>query len=76
MQPKDYCTLWPDFIGDIWIGGCCRVHDYAYEQGLPRLEADYALGQCVSDLGLPVIGVLMAVATAICGKFFYRPRKK
>lgn len=71
---SDYCTLWLDYIGEVYIGGCCKVHDLAYEKGLPRLQADWDLYACVDDLGLPVTAAAMLAATATFGWIFYRKR--
>jgi len=68
----DYCTLWPDRLFGVDYSQCCLQHDLAYLAGLPRIEADLALGLCVAESGLPIIGVLMALATMAFGWFFYR----
>lgn len=73
---KDYCTLWPDWIGDIWIGGCCKAHDYAYFNGLPRLEADRELEACVTNLGLPLTGLIMGLAVTLLGFPFWLRAKR
>lgn len=71
----DYCTLWFEYIGDIYIGGCCKAHDAAYEQGITRLEADWQLYSCVRDLDAPMAAAAMFAATAAFGWYFYRKRK-
>lgn len=30
MNIKNWCTGVPEFIGDIYIGYCCELHDKAY----------------------------------------------
>ena len=72
----NYCTLWPEWIGDVYIGGCCKAHDLAYDIGLDRIASDIALGQCVEGLGLPITGIAMTIATAVFGVFFYKKRKR
>ena len=72
----DYCTHWFEWIGEVYIGHCCKAHDLAYELGNPRLEADFMLVQCVWDLGLPVIGVLMGLAVMPLGWMYYKPKLK
>ena len=72
----DYCTLWPEWIGDVYIGGCCKVHDLAYENSLDRIASDIALGRCVEDLGAPFTGLVMTIATAAVGWIFHKKRKR
>ena len=73
---KDYCTFWPDWLGDVYIGGCCKAHDLAYANGEPRIPADILLGQCVEDLGLPAWGSLMSIAVMALGWIFYPKRHR
>lgn len=42
-KTKDYCTLSPDSIFGVYIGDCCRIHDYhyqKYDKELTRKQAD------------------------------------
>lgn len=73
---KDYCTFWFENIGNIYIGGCCRAHDYAYEKGLPRFQADIDLGTCVADLGAPLIGFGMSIVVMLVGWTRYKKGKQ
>lgn len=68
---KDYCTFWPDNLFEIDWSTCCKVHDIAYEFGLPRLDADWQLGLCVANLGAPIMGALMTVGVFIFGWVAY-----
>jgi hypothetical protein len=67
-----YCTLWWD---GVW-GKCCEIHDLAYSVGLDKLQADIDLGLCVAQTGNIGIGILMFIAVAIFGVFFYPWSKK
>lgn len=71
----DHCTLWPDRLLGVDYSQCCLRHDLAYWSGLPRIEADLALGLCVAQAGLPAMGALMAAATMAFGWLFYKKAK-
>lgn len=68
----DHCTFWPDKLFGVDYSQCCYAHDVAYAMQLPKLTADFELGLCVAQSGLPALGALMAVGTAIFGGRFYR----
>lgn len=73
----DYCTLWPDWIGQVYIGVCCAAHDAAYRAGENRLLADRELAECVGGLGgiaLKFVGFCMGFAVTWAGWLFYRRR--
>ena len=73
--PKDHCTGWFEWIGDTYIGGCCKLHDQAYEIGLPRLQSDWDLGTCVSELGLEGVGTIMMLTVMAIGWTRYKRKK-
>ena len=69
----DYCTLWPDWVGDIYIGACCAKHDQDFETGVPFEIANMALKVCVERLDLPGLAALMFIGVSSwVGRIFYR----
>lgn len=56
----DGCTLWLDGLGPYDWRHCCDIHDLAYYELAPKLDADLALAGCVLEAGGPILGPLMA----------------
>lgn len=72
MLPNtDYCTLWPDLS---WAE-CCWRHDLAYSLGADKLQADWALFQCVAPHD-PISAVLMLLGVTLFGWIFYRRARR
>lgn len=76
--PDLRCTGWIDGIptwlggtGDEWID-CCRAHD------LSDLSTNAAvtLGQCVADVGYPLIGLIMMLGLVLFGRAYQFLRKR
>ncbi|CAE7879335.1 unnamed protein product, partial [Symbiodinium necroappetens] len=66
---EDHCTMFPE--GD-WAH-CCQLHDIAYDaSGTPRLEADLDLLLCLTDMGRPIVGIIMFLGVVLFGWLFYR----
>lgn len=71
-MPADHCTLWLDRLAGKDWSECCRLHDLAYDAGLPRLAADLALEACVTAAGAPLIARLMFAGVALFGWIAYQ----
>jgi hypothetical protein len=76
----DWCTAWPERWGHIDWSPCCKEHDEDYSKikkltGWKNLfkriwlrrKADYKLGRCVWDKGLPPMGVIMFFGVRLFG---------
>lgn len=74
LQPftSDGCSLFPDGNlpgNDAWLH-CCIAHDQAYWRGgtfQQRLDADYALRDCVVEAGHPEIAEMMLAGVRVGG---------
>ena len=73
----DHCTLFPDGLqGKDW-SQCCATHDYSYEVGAPKREADVNLYNCIYDsTGFGWLAALMFIGVSIFGHFFYKRTKQ
>ncbi len=66
----DYCSWWPEYINNIYIGGCCAIHD-ATTKGWFDFGSHKALAQCVADTGAGSFwGNTMYVGIALGGGVF------
>lgn len=72
----------PDAVGDGctgWFDGswraCCDLHDLAYAIGADKLQADWALFQCVLPHS-PINAVLMLAGVTLFGWIFYRRARR
>jgi hypothetical protein len=75
---KDYCTSFPDKIGEIDISLCCKAHDKAYELQLDKPTADVELFNCVADaggVGILLVACLMFFGVSVFGWMFYKKAK-
>ena len=74
---SDGCSSFPDGTfkqKNLWLS-CCQQHDLAYWQGgtyQERLQSDFALKTCVSNVGEPQIAALMLAGVRVGGTPFYR----
>lgn len=68
----DGCTLWPN--GD-WVQ-CCDAHDWAYAQGVDKIQADLALAQCVAGTGHGVMALVMLLGVSIFGGIWYAAARR
>lgn len=69
---SDGCSLFPDgSINDdtAWLH-CCTAHDFDYWQGgtsEQRLASDKQLAQCVDEVDIPGLGILMYLGVRLGG---------
>jgi len=76
---SDGCSAFPDGTlteKKLWQQ-CCYQHDLAYWQGgtsEQRKQADYALKQCVFQVGEPVIANLMLAGVRVGGSPYWPTR--
>lgn len=69
----NYCTWWPDRIGAIYYGDCCKQHDLMYRQDVPRFDADLQLAQCVySKTASPTLTIVMFIGVVLFGWAFQK----
>ncbi len=72
---SDGCSSFPDGTfkqKNLWLS-CCQQHDLAYWQGgtyQERLQSDFALKTCVSNVGEPQIAALMLAGVRVGGTPF------
>lgn len=73
---KDYCSFFPDNIGNVDLSQCCKAHDEAYSLQLPKRQADVELFNCVKEAGdfsgLWLIAALMFAGVSVGGWWFYK----
>jgi len=73
---SDGCSAFPDGTfrhNELWLK-CCTAHDYAYWKGgtySERLEADWALKQCVSAVGVKEIALIMLAGVRVGGSPYF-----
>lgn len=73
----DACTLWPDTFGRISLTACCAAHDAAYDLGLDKLGADFALFDCVHHVAGWPMALLMLAGVSLGGlPFFLLARRR
>ncbi len=71
QQPlSDGCTGFPDMAHR----ACCVVHDIAYIEGMPRLDADLQLYTCVTSASGLLIALIMFIGVRLFGWAFYNKK--
>lgn len=71
LPAGDGCTGWFDGTWRI----CCDAHDLDYSLGVDKLQADWALFQCVAPHD-PISAFLMLLGVTLFGWIFYRRRSR
>ena len=70
---KDWCSYFPEYIWDKYIGKVCYEHDVRYEdRNKSRWVADRELFLDVHDKGLPVTALIMWLGVRTFGWIWYR----
>ena len=75
----DYCTNWPDRIGQFDWSHCCKFHDWQYAIQVDKLTADMNLLYCVAEASTPSMALVMYIGVLLFGGKYYinaKNRKK
>lgn len=72
VHGSDWCTLFPEYIGSVYIGDACRKHDRRYENTrITRGQADRLLYRDIRRRGLYFTAFIMYIGVRLFGWVFY-----
>ena len=70
---KDWCTLFPDRVFNIYIGDVCYEHDMRYkDKTKSRWQADIELLKDIDRRGLHTTAVFMWIGVRLFGWIWYK----